>query len=155
MDILAGDRVVELNGTPLADVEHAPASIISELLVTLEMGELCLGLQRTATAAAAGSTGAPAEAPALPSSAPAPAPAQKEAAAAKAPARRASLPARGASLCCRVWSAVLAYVRRLLSLIVLWVLVAHWIFAPFFLLPWDTRTRAQALGWLGLGLGLG
>ena len=150
--------MVELNGTPLADVENAPASIISELLVTLEMGELCLGLQRTATAAAAGSTthpvpwcSAPAEAPAVPSSAPAPAPAQKEAAAAKAPARRASLPARGASLCCRVWRAVLAYVRRLLSLIVLWVLVAHWIFAPFFLLPWDTRTRAQALCSLGLG----
>ena len=75
MDILPGDRVVELNGTPLADVENAPASIISELLVTLEMGELCLGLQRTATAAAAGSTSAPAEAPAVPSSAQAPAPA--------------------------------------------------------------------------------
>ena len=142
--------MVELNGTPLADVENAPASIISELLVTLEMGELCLGLQRTATAAAAGSPGAPAEAPAVPSSAPAPAPAQKEAPAATAPARRGSV-ARGASLCCRVWHAVLGYVRRLLSLIVLWVLVAHWIFAPFFLLPWDTRTRAQALCWLGLG----
>ena len=142
--------MVELNGTPLADVENVPASIISELLVTLEMGELCLGLQRTATAAAAGSTGAPAEAPAVPSSAPAPAPAQKEAAAATAPARRGSV-AAGASLCCRVWHAVLGYVRRLLSLIVLWILVAHWIFAPFFLLPWDTRTRAQALCWLGLG----
>ena len=37
------------------------------------------------------------------------------------------------------------YAHRLLSLVFLWFLLEHYLCAPFFLLPWDHRTRAQAL----------
>jgi len=125
--------VVALNGAPLGD-----ADLVGEMLAALGLGELSLGLQRGVAVAAAGSSGAPAEAPPVPSSAPAPAPLLEEPAAATAP-QRCRL------RCCQVWHAMVAYARRLVSLIILWFLVAHWLFAPFFLLPWDTRTRAQAL----------
>ena len=35
-------------------------------------------------------------------------------------------------------------VRRVISLVLLWFLVSHYLFVPFFLLPWESQTRAQA-----------
>ena len=43
VDILPGDRVVELNGTPLADVENAPASILKKEFEGLNAA--CCGLR--------------------------------------------------------------------------------------------------------------
>ena len=34
--------------------------------------------------------------------------------------------------------------RRVISLVLLWFLVSHYLFVPFFLLPWESQTRAQA-----------
>ena len=34
--------------------------------------------------------------------------------------------------------------RRVVSLVLLWFLVSHYLFVPFFLLPWEQQTRAQA-----------
>ena len=52
--------------------------------------------------------------------------------------------------CLRLWHSGRArkgraYAQRLLSLVFLWFLLTHYLSAPFFLLPWDHRTRAQAL----------
>ena len=120
--------MIAINGAPIGDV-----ALVGEMLAALGLGELMLGLQRdgAVAAAAAGSS--------------TPTPAAAAVVASEGRGAALSRQHRCRAGCCRVWHAVVAYVRRLVSLIILWFLVAHWLCAPFFLLPWDTRTRAQAL----------